>query len=259
MIDFHSHIVYDVDDGSETLESSINILKEAEKAGFDQIILTPHYWEDYYDVKKSGIKRKIEELQRVCYEQNINIKLYQANEIYISNDIVDILKENKATTINESDYVLFEVPLRGEPLNLLEVVYKLKENGNIPILAHPERYEFVQKDPNKLIELIEEGVLLQANYGSIIGQYGESTTKTLKQLLENNFIHFFGSDVHKMGHIYQEMPKVKEELIKIIPEEKIEELSVTNIEKVLNNKEIEIEIPTRIKTTSIFSKLFKKI
>lgn len=258
MIDFHSHIVYDVDDGSESLESSINILKEAEKAGFDKIILTPHYWEDYYEVGKRDIKRKITELQEICDKENINIKLYQANEIYISNDITEFINTNKASTINDSRYVLFEVPLRGEPFNLLEVIYKLKENGNIPILAHPERYEFVQKEPNRLLELVEEGVLLQSNYGSIIGQYGECANKTVKLLLQNNFIHFFGSDVHKMGHIYQEMPKVKEELSKIISQEKIEELSLTNIEKVLNNEEIEIEMPSQIKT-SIFSKLLKKI
>lgn len=247
MIDFHSHIVYDVDDGSETIEKSINILKKAKKAGFKSIILTPHYMEDYYECNREQIQDKIKELNRICSEENIDINLYQANEIYITNDMVELLQENMATTINDSRYVLFELPMNNEPPNLLEAIYSLLENGKVPIIAHPERYTYVQKDPNKLLELIENGVLFQTNYGSIIGQYGKDSQKTAKLLIENNFIHFLGSDVHKSGHIYENINEIKKQLRKTITEEKIQELINDNAEKVLRNEEIEIQIPLKIK------------
>ena len=255
MIDFHSHIVYDVDDGSQTLEQSINILKKAEKAGFDKIILTPHYMEDYYEIHTDEIAEKIETLREKCNKEQIEIELYQANEIYITNHIVELIESSEATTINKSRYVLFELPMNEEPGNLLEVVYQLLENKKVPIIAHPERYSYIQKDPNRLIPLIEQGVLFQTNYGSIDGQYGKEIQKTAKLLIENNFIHFLGSDVHHEGYIYEKMPEIKESLRKIISNEKIKELTTQNAEKVLNNEEIEVEMPTAIKQ-GFFKKIF---
>ena len=155
MIDFHSHIVYDVDDGAESIEDSVQILKLAENAGFKSIILTPHYMENYYEVQKDEIEQRIEVIKEKCKEENININLYQANEIYITNYMTELLQEGIASSINNSKYVLFELPMNEEPANLLEVVYSLLENGKIPIIAHPERYSYIQKEPNKLLDLIE--------------------------------------------------------------------------------------------------------
>lgn len=247
MIDFHSHIVYGVDDGAETIEDSIRILKLAQNAGFKKIILTPHYMQDYYEIQKDEIKQKIELIEEKCKEENIDISLYQANEIYITNHMTELLQEGIVSSINNSKYVLFELPMNEEPANLLEVVYSLLENGKTPIIAHPERYTYVQKNPNKLLELIEKGVLFQTNYGSILGQYGKEIQKTANLLLENNFIHFLGSDVHRIGHIYEKIEEIKKQLRKIISEEKIEELTDKNIEKILKDEKIEIEEPSKIK------------
>lgn len=257
MIDFHSHIVYDVDDGSDSIETSLKILKLAEATGFHSIILTPHYMEDYYECPADEINEKIEHLKELCKENDIDIQLYQANEIYIANDIVDLLETNKASTINKSKYVLFELPMNEEPPNLLEVIYSLKENDKIPIIAHPERYTYIQKDPNKLIELIDMGVLFQSNYGSIVGQYGKECKKVVKELLKNNFIHFLGTDIHKSTSIYFEMEEIKKELEKILTQEQIENLEEKNAERVLKNEEVEIKEPNFIKK-SIFDKVFGK-
>ena len=255
MIDCHSHIVCGVDDGSENAEQSLKILKEAEKAGFNTTILTPHYMDDYYIVPKNEIAEKIEALQGLCDNLKMDIKLYQGNEIYISNHIDEFLKDEKATSLNNSRYVLFETPMNIEPQNLIEVIYKLKEMKKVPVLAHPERYAFIQKEPNKILEYAEMGVLFQANYGSLVGQYGINSKKTIKILLENDIISFLGSDVHKEGHIYKQMPEIIKTLRKIISEEKIEELTNTNIEKILNDEKIEIEIPSKLKQ-GLLSKLF---
>lgn len=255
MIDFHSHIVYDVDDGSENIDNSIELLKQAEQAGFKSIILTPHYMEDYYKCSKNIIKDKIEILKEKCNEEKININLYQANEIYITNHMVDLLNNEIASSINNSKYVLFELPMNEEPQNLLEVVYNLIENGKTPIIAHPERYIYIQKDPNKLIELIDLGVLFQANYGSIIGLYGKEIQKTVKLLLKNNFIHFLGTDEHRSGKIYINIENVKKELRKILSEETIQNIIENNAKKVLENQNIEIEQPTLIKQ-NFLTKIF---
>ena len=255
MIDFHSHIVNGVDDGSPSLESSIRMLKEAEKVGINKIILTPHYMDDYYTVPKREITRRIRTLKEQCKKENIGVELYQGNEIYISNHIAEFLNENLASSLNDSRYVLFETPLNIEPHNLIEVIYKLKEIGKVPVLAHPERYVYIQEDPNKLLELFDMGVLFQANYGSIIGMYGKNSEKTVKLLLKNNFIHFLGSDVHREGNVYPYINQAANAIKKIIGENKFEKISIFNPLKVLNNESFEVENPQEIKS-GFFSKLF---
>lgn len=92
-------------------------------------------------------------------------------------------------------------------------------------------------------------------YGSIINQYGKEVSKTAKELLENNFIHFLGSDVHRTGSIYKNIDEIKHKLEKIVTKEKIKELTQINPKKVINNEEIKIEIPTKIKR-GFFQKVF---
>jgi len=235
MIDFHSHILPNIDDGAKSLEQTLNIIKEAKDVGFSQIISTSHYLEGYYE---SDVEERKELLQKInSYIQEIQIHL--GSEIYITNNIPELIQENKASTINNTKYVLFELPMNSKPFNAKEIVYRLIEKGYVPIIAHPERYSYVQEDIEYVEELAEMGTLFQSNYGSIIGLYGKKEKKTVKKLLKNNFVHFLGSDVHRQDKIYPKIPKVMKKLSKIISHEKIKELTQENAQKVLNKEEIE--------------------
>ena len=235
MIDFHSHILPNIDDGSKNMEETIELLEEAQKAGFTKIISTSHYMENYYECDVEKRKQLIKQLQGEVQD----IKLYLGNEIYITNNIIELLKNGKASSINNTRYVLFEFPLiTTKPMNDKEVIYRLVENGYIPIIAHPERYPFIQENPEYLFELEDMGALFQANYGSIIGMYGLKAKRTLKILLRNNLISFFGSDVHRPEQVYNKIPKIVKKLKKIISDEEFEEFTETNPQKVLNNEEI---------------------
>ena len=99
------------------------------------------------------------------------------------------------------------MPFHQEPMDLYNVIYSMQENKLIPVLAHPERYLFVQKEPEIIYDLIEKGVLMQSNYGSILGQYGQKAQFILEKLLENNMVHFLGSDVHRPNTIYKRIPE----------------------------------------------------
>ncbi len=235
MIDFHSHILPAIDDGSKSMEDSIQILREAREAGFSKIISTSHYLEGYYEIKEEDRKRLIQELKN----EDIGLELYVGSEIYITENMIDLLKEKKASSINNSKYVLFEIPMNNKTMLTKEIIYRLIENGYVPVLAHPERYSFIQQNPEELEELVDMGTLCQSNYGSIIGLYGKKTEKTVKKLLKNNLIHFFGSDVHRQEQIYNKIPKAIKKIKKIISEDKFIELSEINPQKVLNNEEIE--------------------
>lgn len=235
MIDFHSHILPGIDDGAKNLEQSIAMVNEAKKVGFTKIISTSHYMENYYECNEKNRKELLEQVQK-----NVNgIELCLGNEIYITNNIIELLQNGQASSINGTKYVLFEFPLiTTRPMNDKEVIYRLVENGYIPIIAHPERYPFIQENPDYLFELEEMGALFQANYGSIIGMYGLKAKKTLKILLKNNLISFFGSDAHRPEQVYNKMPKIIKKLKKIISNEEFEEFTEINPERVLKNENI---------------------
>ena len=243
MIDLHSHILPNIDDGSRSIEETFNLIKEAKNVGFDAIISTSHYMENYYETDTPEREVWVNAIYENLQAKNIDIRLYLGNEIYLSENIIKLLEEGKASTINDTSYVLFEMPLNAEPLNLYDIVYQMLQCKLVPILAHPERYSFVQKDPELIYDLIQKGVLMQANYGSIIGQYGEKAKIIVKKFFENNMIHFLGSDVHRQNTIYPKIPQILVELNSLIGEEKLEELTTTNPSLVLKNKRINTDEP----------------
>ena len=248
MIDIHSHILNNVDDGSKSLENTIEILKKAEQAGFSDIVLTPHYIEGYYENTKSLIKEKIAELKKELYKQDIIVELHQGNEIMLTENTPKLLNESKIATIANSRYVLFEVPLSNRMLNLEQIAYVLKANGYIPILAHPERYAFVQEDPNEIIDIIKLGVLIQSNYGSFIGQYGRTAKEVVEVLLENHLINFLGTDVHRHGGIFENINEILRRIRSISEDERyINEITSVNQRKVLNDLDIYTKYPIGIR------------
>lgn len=249
MIDFHTHILPNIDDGSRSIEETFNLIKEAKNVGFEAIISTSHYMEKYYETNAPEREVWINAIYENLRAKNIDINLYLGNEIYLSENIIKLLEEGKASTINDTSYVLFEMPLNAEPMNLYDVIYEMMQYKLVPILAHPERYSFVQKEPELIYDLIEKGVLMQANFGSILGIYGEKTQIIIRKFLESNMIHFLGTDVHRQNSIYPRVPEALEEITKIIGNEKMKELTEINPRLVLHNKKIEIDTPQKVQLT----------
>lgn len=245
MIDFHSHILSNIDDGSRSIEETFNLINEATEVGFNKIVLTPHYKEGYYETDVAEREVWLDAITKNLEVKNFDGKLYLANEIYISENIIKLLESSKASTINNTSYVLFELPKEAEPINLYDVIYEMQQNKIVPVIAHPERCSFIQKEPALIYDLVQKGVLMQQNYGSIIGQYGKKAQIIAKKMLENNLVHFLGSDVHRQNTIYKKIPAILIELSNIIGEEKLEELTTINPELALLNKRIDIRTPIK--------------
>ena len=247
MIDFHTHIIPNIDDGSKSVEETFNLLNEAQSVGFDKIISTSHYMEGYFEVENKERKVWIDALNEKAKEKNININLFLGNEIYFTDNIVQLLEEGKASTVNNTSYVLFEIPLNSRPMNLDDVIYEMLRYKLVPVLAHPERYSCVHKDPELVYDLIDKGVLMQCNFGSFIGQYGTKSEIIAREMLMKDMVHFLGSDVHKQNTIYPNIPRVLDEIEKLVGKDKLVELTETNPELALNNKKIDIAEPQHLK------------
>ena len=237
MIDIHSHIIPNVDDGARSVEETFNILKEAQEAGFTDVILTSHFLLNYYETNAQELIFWKEKLQEVLKKQGTKINLHSGMEIYITNQMEELLENKKILTLANSGYMLIELPLATNVKYFDYVVYYLEAKGIKPIIAHPERYKCVQKDPDIVEEYIEKGCLIQCNYGSIVNLYGREAEKTIKTLLKKNQVHFLGSDVHRENGTYLIILDAIKKIRKIIGENKINELTTINPKKILQNEE----------------------
>lgn len=236
-IDVHSHVLYGIDDGSKTIEDSIEILKQLKDLGFKDIITTPHYIEETkYNCNNKKKNEILKKLNQEIKKNNLNINIHTGNELYISNDILKLLEKKEVATLNNSKYLLIELPMNNEISNLDNIIFELLSNDITPIIAHPERYAYIQKDIKKAEKLVNQGVLLQANYGSIIGIYGKKEKNTTKKLLKNNLISLLGTDIHHANSkIYLNFNKIIKKLNKIIGEKKLKEIMIENPNKILKN------------------------
>lgn len=239
MKDIHTHILDNLDDGAKTLNESLEILEKAYQNGFKDIILTPHYIKNsIYSANNQEKLRKLEILQKELQKRNILINLYLGNEVYIDEDIIELFENLEISTLNNSKYILIELPLNNKTLILDEVLYKLKKANLVPIIAHPERYLNYYKDYDFFASLIKKGCLLQGNIKSLYGKYGRKSKKMFKELLKRNMFHFLGSDIHhEQDDIY--LKNMRKDVLKIVKNQDIvDNLFEKNIDKVLKNQEI---------------------
>ena len=231
MTDIHSHLIFDVDDGARTIEESIELLKMMADTGFKNVILTPHYIKgSEYSSENIEKKQKYKEIKEQLENQNININVYLGNEIFINNDIIDLIKDCSIYTLNNTNYILVELPFHNPIVNLEDIIYELKIKGLIPIIAHPERYTYFQNNYKELDRLREEGFLFQANYASILGYYGKECQKLLKYMLKKQYIDYLGTDIHRTSKTFvlDNFKKIEKHIIKITKKDYYQEIQANN-------------------------------
>ena len=231
MTDIHSHILFDVDDGSRTIEESIELLKQMREIGFNNVILTPHYIQGSEYCRANHEKKiKFNEIKEELEKQNIKINIFLGNEIFINNEIYELIKNGNIHTLNNTRYILVELPFHHSIMNLEDVIYELKIKGLIPIIAHPERYTYFQENYKEVDRLKEEGFLFQANYASILGYYGKESQKLMKYMLKKQYIDFLGTDLHRTTKTYviDNFKKIEKHIIKITKKDYYEEIQENN-------------------------------
>ena len=198
MVDIHSHIINEIDDGSRSIEMTINMLKKAEESGTTDIIATPHFMRGRFEVEYKEVIQKTEELKKIVKENNIDINIYVGQEVYYSKNLLEYYNDKIIGTINNTKYMLIELPMLGFDIDeVINTIYELQIRGIVPIIAHPERYKPFIKKPSMINALINEGMLFQMNAGSIAGDFGKDVKKTATKYLEHNVYSFIGSDAHR--------------------------------------------------------------
>lgn len=198
--DIHSHFIPGIDDGSTSIENSVEMITEIYNLGYKKIITTPHIMSDYFKNTPEIILEGLGKVKAALKNANIPIKIEAAAEYYLDFDFERKLDEEKILTFGDN-YLLFEISYLNPPDNLDGIIFKLQTLGYKPVLAHPERYNYFHKTFNIYENLIDKGVLLQLNINSLTGHYSIPTKKAAEKMIDKNMISFLGSDCHHMGHL----------------------------------------------------------
>ncbi len=192
--DMHSHLLAGLDDGVKTHEEALLLIQNFSRLGYKKIITTPHIMSDYYRNEPEQIIAKLRELNQVLKENQIPITVEAAAEYYLDESLIDKINEQEKLLTFGSNYLLFETNFFSEPFQLNEFIFSAITHGYKPILAHPERYQYMTL--NKAEELKDRGVLLQLNIPSIVGYYGKPVERMAIKLIEAGWIDLIGSDCH---------------------------------------------------------------
>ena len=180
MIDIHNHILPGVDDGSDSLDLSRKMLEDAIEEGITDVVITPHYMHrDIYQIKKNELTNLFNEFKSACSDLKIN--LYLGNELYIDSKLDELLEDDEVCSMNDSDYVLIEFPFDDYKDIYDEYLYNVSLSRKI-IIAHPERYSYVQNDVDFTKRWLDAGYFLQANTTSL---YKKEEKKVIFSLIES--------------------------------------------------------------------------
>jgi tyrosine-protein phosphatase YwqE len=198
--DLHSHLLPGLDDGVKSFEESEQVILSFQELGFSRAITTPHIMSDYYRNTAEGIKQKGKELNAYIKSRNISFDIEVAAEYYFDETLLDLVNSKNEILEFGDKYILFETNSFSEPAMLDDLVFQLKVKNYKPVMAHPERYQYLQSNFARIEDLIDRGVYMQVNALSFLGFYSRPIQKVAQQLVDKKMVHFLGSDCHNPNH-----------------------------------------------------------
>ena len=236
LIDIHTHILPNVDDGSNSLEESLKHLQKMADLGVEKVFLTPHFMLGKYANNLENITQHFNAFKAEVAKLQISTEVLLGAEVYCDPTVLEQTLQERLT-LGNSNYVLFETSLNDIGKDIKKFIYELQVNDFRPILAHPERYQEIKENPIKADDFLQRDVYLQINTGSILGGYGKQVQDTAFELIDRGWVHFLGSDCHCRSMVY-DFPEAVDAIRHEFDNKMAELLSQTFPEKMLNNEHL---------------------
>jgi len=210
-VDMHSHLIPGIDDGSKTMEESLLLIKRLSDYGLRKIITTPHIMSEYYKNTPEIIHMGLEDLRKSVKAEGISIEIEAAAEYYLDEIFLERIKAGEPFLTFGDRYILVETGFINKPQMLLEIIFQLEMAGYKPILAHPERYQYLFQDKSLLEALVDRSILFQVNLLSLTGFYSKEVKDFGEMLIERGLVKFFGTDCHNERYLdmLETLPKTK--------------------------------------------------
>lgn len=240
MIDIHTHVLPGVDDGSQSMEESLEMLALAADSGVKTLVATPHCnipdeFDNYAEPELEALFVRLDEERK---KAGIPLRLCLGMEIFATEELPELLQNGRVWTLNGTRYFLMEFAFHEDPDFCDNVLRRCRELEYLPIIAHPERYYFVQDDPGIAYEWCRRGYGLQLNKGSILGRFGEQPWRTAELLLQHGLVACVASDAHSPYQRSTHMGELREYCIDELGESYMRLLLEENPARILSGKEL---------------------
>jgi protein-tyrosine phosphatase len=235
LIDLHSHILPEVDDGAKSIEASISMARMAAADGIEVMACTPHFMPGMYDNEAHDIRERIRQLNALLIEADIDLALVEGADAHIRPDFVSCLRNGTLLTLHNSRYVLFEPPHTLLPPRMEDMLFDISVAGYVPILTHPERLKWIEGNYPLIQTLAKEGVWMQITAGSLTGRFGKRPHYWAQRMLADGIVSILASDAHNTSS----RPPIMSEALEVakaeLGEEEAAHLVVTRQECILAN------------------------
>lgn len=199
--DIHSHLIPGIDDGSPDMATSLRFLETLEGMGLNKVVTTPHIYDSLYNNTPQIIQDGLQTLQQEAKHRHLAIEVEAAAEYFVDKYFETLVATNDLLTFGERRYILIEMSFVAPSPQIETVIFQLLTKGYQPILAHPERYNYLHHSLKTYEHLHELGCLFQINLPSLCGYYGPATKKIAVQLIKANYVDFLGTDLHHERHL----------------------------------------------------------
>lgn len=241
MIDIHSHIIFDVDDGPKTLEDSRRLLEESYRQGVRTIISTSHRRKGMFETPEEKIAANFKQVQELAKQVADDLTVLYGAEIYYTSDILKKLEEGTFPSLGDTKYVLIEFSMNTPYKDIHSALGNVIRLGMTPVVAHIERYHCLENDEDRVSELINMGCYMQVNSSNVLkpklfGDRYKFMKKRVQFFLERDLVHFVASDMHNLDDRPPYMQKAYQIVAKKYGAERAEELFKTNQEILLSNE-----------------------
>lgn len=200
-VDMHSHLLPGIDDGSPNLETSVQLIKNMMALGFKKFITTPHIMWEMYKNTPEIIAEKLELVRNRLKEENIQVEINAAAEYFLDDHVEGLLQRNEKLLTIKDNWVLSEFSLASAPHGLKDILFTMQMQGYQPVIAHPERYLYLEGNKNFYEELKDIGCMFQLNILSLAGYYGKSAQELAHHLIKKGYYDLVGTDLHHGRHL----------------------------------------------------------
>ncbi len=240
MIDIHTHVLPGVDDGADSMDAALEMLFLAENSGVDILVTTPHcnIPEEYDNYVSPDLERLWGHLTREAERAGLRLKLCRGMEIFATEELPDLLTDGRAWTLNGTRYFLTEFDFGEDPAFCRYILDRCRNRGFRPIIAHPERYYFLQEDPEIAYEWCRQGYGLQLNKGSLLGRFGRQVQETAVALMDHGLTACVASDAHSPYLRSTHMGEIRDYLTEEYGEDYARLLLAENPARILSGKEL---------------------
>jgi len=199
--DVHSHLLPGIDDGSQDMPTSLQLIKEMKALGYKKLITTPHVMWDMYQNTREIILEKLDRVRMRLKEESVDIELHAAAEYFIDDHLGDLLKQKEPLLTFGNNLVLVEFSMASQSFELKEILFEMQMQGYQPVIAHPERYTYLQANKDFYDELKDTGCFFQLNILSLSGYYSETVMELGRYLAKKQYYDLVGTDLHHFRHL----------------------------------------------------------